>query len=109
MKQRLSGRLWELGQYGQERGTAARPQLPAPISADRAGPSRDLTGRETKAEVLQIALGKESDSIAYYTGLQGYVSRVEDVETVRDIIEEEERRVRILTQSLEQVTSLDVF
>lgn len=108
MKQRLSGQSWEMGQYGQERGIASKPQPPAAVLADYASPSQELTGQETKAEVLRIALGKESDSIAYYKSVQGHVSRVEDVEAVRDIIEEEERHVRILTQSLEQTTSMDV-
>jgi len=102
MKKRLSDQSWELGQYGGERGGPSKPE-PSTASADRSGPSQDLTGRETKAEVLRIALQKEKDSIAYYAGLKGAAPCAEDAKTIQDIIEEEERHVRILTQSLGQI------
>jgi len=103
MKQRLSDQSWELGQYGRERAAAPGPHSPAASPADSAGSSHKLTGRETKAEVLRIAIRKEKDAIAYYTGLQGAARRVEDAEALGKIIEEEEKHVRILTQSLEQI------
>jgi len=47
-------------------------------------PTEQLTGNETKQDILRMALQKEKDSIVYYTGLKGFVD------------------VRIISQSLEQ-------
>ena len=72
------------------------------IFPDRADPKDDLTGRETKVDVLRMAIRKEKDSIAYYTSLKEFIPGG-DVQTIKDIIAEEDRHVRILTQSLEQM------
>jgi rubrerythrin len=103
MKERLSQQSWGLGQYGSERPDAARPPTPTAVFPDRADLSGELTGGETKADVLRMAIQKEEDSIAYYTSLKEFVLGDEDVQAVKDILGEEERHVRILTQSLEQI------
>lgn len=103
MKERLSKQSWGLGQYGSERPDASRPRMPTAVFPDRADPGQELTGRETKADVLRMAIQKEKDSIAYYTSLKEFVLGAEDVRAVKDILGEEERHVRILTQSLEQI------
>ncbi len=65
-------------------------------------PSRELTGEESRADVLRIAIEKEKDSIVYYTGLKDFVPQETDRQVVEEIIQEEMKHVRILTQSLEQ-------
>jgi rubrerythrin len=65
-------------------------------------PARLFTGKETKADILRLALKKEQDAIAYFTALAGCFSREADRETIRGVIEEEKKHVRILTQSLDQ-------
>ncbi len=102
MKARLSEQSWGLGQYGCNRAVPPRPQTSAAVFGDRTDPSKELTGRETKADVLRMAIQKEKDSIAYYTSLREFVSG-DDMEAIQDIIGEEDRHVRILTQSLEQI------
>lgn len=103
MKARLSQQSWGLGQYGSERPDASRARTPTPIFPDRANPSQDLTGRETKADVLRMAIQKEKDSIVYYTSLKEFILGDEDIRAIKDIIGEEDRHVGILTQSLEQI------
>ncbi len=78
-------------------------RTPTAVFPDRADPEGDLTGRETKADVLRMAIQKEKDSIAYYTSLKEFVPGRRDVQAIKDIIDEEDRHVRILTQSLEQM------
>jgi rubrerythrin len=103
MKKRLSQQAWGLGQYGAERPGALGPQTPAAVFPDRIEPAQELTGRETKADVLRMALRKEAESVAYYTSLKEFVPDNEDVLAIKEILGEEERHVRILTQSLEQI------
>jgi len=103
MKKRLSQQAWGLGQYGIERPDSLRPQTPPAVFPERADPARELTGRETKADLLRLAIEKEKESIAYYTGLKDLVPDNEDFLAVKDVLGEEERHVRILTQSLEQI------
>jgi rubrerythrin len=103
MKKRLSQQAWAIGQYGIERPDALWPQTPTAVFPDRVEPARELTGRETKADVLRMALQKEKESIAYYTSLKEFVPDNDDVRAIKDILGEEDRHVRILTQSLEQI------
>lgn len=100
MKKRLSEQVWGLGQYGAERPDGSNPQTP--VFPDRADPTQALTGRETKADVLRMALQKENESIAFYASLKESVPNEEDIRAIQDILDEEQRHVRILTQSLEQ-------
>lgn len=103
MKERLSKQSWGLGQYGAERPDALRPKVPTPVFPDREDPAQELTGREAKADVLRMAIQKEKDSIAYYTSLKEFVLGDEDARALKEIIAEEDRHVRILAQSLEQI------
>ena len=65
-------------------------------------PSDELTGKENLKDVLKRAIQKEKDSIVYYTGLKDFVPARAGGHKIADIIEEEMRHIRILSQSLEQ-------
>jgi rubrerythrin len=103
MKESLSQGAWQMGQYGAERMDTPGPPTPTPIFPDRADPAEELTGQETKGDVLQLAIQKEKDAIAFYTSLKEFVLGDENVQAIKEIIREEDRHVRILTQSLEQI------
>jgi len=68
----------------------------------RADPSDELTGKESKADVLKKAIEKEKDSIVYYTGLKSFVPARAGQEKIADIIREEMHHINILSQSLQQ-------
>jgi rubrerythrin len=70
----------------------------------RPDPADELTGRETRADIVRTAIEKEKDSIVYYTGLKDFVPRDADKETVGNIIGEEMKHVRILIELLQQET-----
>ncbi len=69
----------------------------------RPDPADELTGHESKLQVLRMALDKEKDSIVYYVGLKDFVAEKADKDLIDQVIEEEKKHVRILMQSLEQV------
>ncbi len=104
MKEQLSEKSWQLGYYQPGRSRSPRPQVPAPpVFSDQADPARELTGHENKIDVLVLAIQKEEYVIAYYTSLREFVLGRNSVEVLKDIIHEENRHLKILTQSLEQI------
>ena len=71
-------------------------------------PAEELTGNESKAEIIAKAIKKEKDSIVYYTGLKDFVPTRAGKDKLDDIIAEEMRHIRILNQSLQQWQELDL-
>jgi rubrerythrin len=66
--------------------------------------SSQLTGKETPADVLKIALDKEKDSIVFYLGLKDYVPIKAGRDTVDAVLRHELGHVDTLTRQLEQCT-----
>ncbi len=71
-------------------------------------PAEELSGNESRAEVLNRAIEKEKDSIVYYTGLKDFVPTKAGKHKLDEIIAEEMRHIRILNQSLQQWQSLNL-
>lgn len=61
-----------------------------------------LTGKESRRQVLKMAVEREKDSIVYYTGLKDFVPAATDRDKVEQIIKEEMRHIRILGESLSE-------
>lgn len=66
----------------------------------RADPSDLVTGAEPLEEVLRIAIGLEKDSIVFYLGIREMVSEKMGKGKIQDIIKEEMRHIRDLSQKL---------
>ena len=80
------------------------PKLMACLTVFGAGsePIHRLRSVENTAEVLKRAIEKEKESITFYEGLKDFVSTSDDKNKVDDIIEEEMRHIKILSQALKQ-------
>lgn len=104
MKERSVEQKWEIGDLapGRVGVTDARALAGLAVFGIQPNPADELTGHETRADVLRLAIEKEKDSIVYYTGLKGFIPREQDRKVIEDIIQEEMKHVRILAQSLEQ-------
>ncbi len=59
-----------------------------------------LTGRESIADILKIALGAEKDSIVFYLGLKNFVPPTAGRDMVEAIINEEMGHITVLNQEL---------
>jgi rubrerythrin len=66
-------------------------------------PSAKLSGKETLAEVLKIAIGLEKDSIVFYLGIRDAVPRKAGRDKVDAIIAEEMKHVTMLSDELKKV------
>lgn len=103
MKEHVSERMWELGHFEPDRVDASQASAPPLVFGDHDEPSQKMVPGRSKADILRMAIQKEKDAIAYYTRLSEFVLGEGNVEAIEDIIREENRHVRILTQSLEQI------
>ena len=105
MKEQLAEQKWELGDFAPDRvgEPDARVLAGLAVFGIQPDPAEQLTGRESRAEALRMAIEKEKDSIVYYTGLKDFVPRQQDREVIEEIIQEEMKHVRILVESLEQL------
>ncbi|OHB67760.1 MAG: hypothetical protein A2Y76_00445 [Planctomycetes bacterium RBG_13_60_9] len=103
MRDRLSKPSGKSGRFALEqvKGSVAEPLTP-PVFGGADDPADELAGNPTKSDVLKMAIRKEEDTIAYYTGLREFVPGQNNTQVIQGIIEEERRHVRLLAQSLEQ-------
>lgn len=103
MRKRLSEQGRELSTFDPEDAPLDAKAM-AGLAAFGIGPdpAAELTASETRADALRMALRKEKDTIVYYTGLKGFVREAGSVDKIDEIIEEELRHIRIISQSLEQ-------
>ena len=65
-------------------------------------PAEQLTGKETVAEIIRLAIENEKNSVVFYTGLKDFVADEVSERTIAGIMREEMRHVRMLSESLKQ-------
>ncbi len=63
-------------------------------------PSEKLSGNESFADILKIAIGCEKDSIVFYLGLRDFVPAEEGKDKIDAIIREEMGHISILNKQL---------
>ena len=63
-------------------------------------PGQLLTGKETLAQILQAALGREKDSVVFYTGMLDYVPKRLGKDRIEGIIREEMGHIALLGKEL---------
>jgi len=104
MQDRLSQRGWERGTFEPRRMEASDAQVMAGLAVFgiQPNPWPELTGKETRQDILSFALKKEKDTVTFYTGLKGFVPVPEDQDIINQVLQEETHHVRILTDALTQ-------
>jgi rubrerythrin len=103
MRKQLSHKSRELPTVGSEAGLfTPKAMAGLAVFGIKPDPSEELTGKESIVDVLKKAIIKEKDSIVYYTGLKEFIPTRADRDKIDDIIKEELRHIRILSQSLAQ-------
>ncbi len=65
-------------------------------------PHKQLTGQESIAQIIRVAIRNEKDSIVFYTGLKDFIHEDAGIRAVNEVIHEEMRHIRMLSESLEQ-------
>ena len=105
MKVELGQEAYESEVFELDNYMSANPQVMAGLAvfAVKPDPAEELTGQENKEEILKNALQKEKDTIVFYRGLKSFCRDKAAKKKVGGIIEQEERHIGILKQSLEQL------
>jgi rubrerythrin len=65
-----------------------------------ASPAKQLTGRESAADVLKIAIDREKDSVVFYAGIRAATATELGKSRIDAIIREEMRHITILVEQL---------
>ena len=104
MRDRLSRQGWERGTFEPRRMEVSDAQMMAGLAVFgiRPQPSAELTGKETRRDILSYALKKEKDTVTFYEGLKDFVFMPEDQDVIDQVLEEERHHVRLLATALEQ-------
>ncbi|MHC4556555.1 MAG: ferritin-like domain-containing protein [Planctomycetota bacterium] len=64
----------------------------------RPNPADELSGKESKVDILRKGIEKEKDSIVFYNGLKDFVPAEAGKDKIDDIIKEEMRHIKILNR-----------
>ena len=83
-----------------EAGLYLRALADGHIFDTRVDPSEALTGQETIEEILQMALGREKDSVIFYLGMKDMVSERLGKDKIDHIIKEEMGHVTTISREL---------
>jgi len=103
MRKQFAEQIDELGTFDPDI-YIANPRLMASLAvfAIESDTAKQFTGKETPEVVLKKAIKNEKDTVTFYEGLKAFARNLTCAETLDEIIEEEKRHIKILTQSLEQ-------
>ncbi len=66
----------------------------------KSDPAELLKGKTTAEDILQIAVGKEKDSVLFYLGLKDFLPNAQERASVESIIEEEMGHIAFLNREL---------
>jgi len=104
MRERWADAHWQIGDLLPKPMGHSDAQLLAGMAVFgiQPNPAEQLHSHESRADVLKLAIEKEKESVVYYSGLRSFVPHEADRKVIDDIIQEEMKHVRILTQALEQ-------
>jgi len=102
MKERLAQQAQAGGRFALDPAETSPLEVPRAVFNEYSEPAQELTGRETRVDVLKSAIQKERNTIGYYTALTEFALGPDNTPVINDILEEERRHVRILKQSLQE-------
>jgi rubrerythrin len=69
----------------------------------RPNPADELSGKESKVDIIKKGIEKEKDSIVFYNGLKDFVPTEAGKDKIDDIIKEEMRHIRILNRFCKRI------
>jgi len=103
-RKQFSEKTGQLGTFDPDDYVLSNPQVMASLTASAAKPESQgkLTGREDKKKIFKDAIRRSKQSIAFYQGLKDFARDPASRDTVEQIIKEESRYIRTLTEEAER-------
>jgi rubrerythrin len=99
MQQGLSAEQGREAPQDEEAALYLRAWADGHVFGPLSDPAHQLTGKETREEILGIAIGLEKDSIAFYVGIREAIPQGWGKEKIDGIIREEMSHIRLLGES----------
>jgi rubrerythrin len=105
MRREVSEELNPLEDFDPYEYMPANPQVldGLALSVFKPNPMGEITGKETKEQLLRKALKKEEDTIVFFRGLARFARDLAAEHGIVEIIKEEEHHIRIIRESLDQL------
>ncbi len=99
-----SEKTGELGTFDPDDYVLSNPEVMAGLTwlGSKADPTKELTGQETREEILRDAIIRTDEVVAFYEGLKDFARDPPGESAIDKIIEEEKQHIRLLTAQLEQ-------
>jgi rubrerythrin len=99
-----SDKTGALGTFDPDDYVLSNPEVMAGLTwlGSKSEPAKELTGHETKTEILHDAVKRADEAITFYAGLKDFARDPEGERAIDKIIEDEKQNIRLLNEQLEQ-------
>lgn len=103
-RREYSEKTGELGTFDPDDYVLSNPEVMAGLTwlGSKSDPAKELTGKESREEVLKEAVKRADEVIVFYEGLKDFARDPAGEGAIDKIIEEEKQHIRLLTAQLEQ-------
>jgi rubrerythrin len=108
MRKRFSEKTGEFGTFDPDNYVLSNPQVMSGLTGlglRQEGIDR-LTGKESKRQVLKLAVRRANEVVIFYGGLKDFARDPASKDTIDRIIREENRQAQFLQQELNQESGL---
>lgn len=107
IRREYSERTGEFGTFDPDNYVLSNPQVMASLTcfATRPGAQDWPAGRETPEQIVRDAIHRAGDIVIFYHGLKGFAQNFESDRMIDRLIDREERHIRQLRNSLQQMRS----
>jgi rubrerythrin len=102
MRKRFSEKTGELGTFDPDNYVLSNPEVMAGLTGfgTKHGSIAELTGRETKKQVLLDALRRSTEVVAFYQGLKDFARDPAGQQVIDRIVRQENRQMKVLNDEL---------
>jgi rubrerythrin len=103
-RKEYSEKTGELGTFDPDDYVLSNPEVMAGLTwlGSKTDHTKELTGKETKKDILLDAIKRADEVIAFYEGLKDFARDLAGKEAINKIIDEEKQNIKLLTEQLQQ-------
>lgn len=103
-RKEYSEKTGELGTFDPNDYVLSNPEVMAGLTwlGSKTDHTKELTGHETKKEILHDTIIRADEVLAFYEGLKDFARDPAGEDAIDKIIDEEKQHIRLLTEQLQQ-------
>lgn len=106
-RKRFSEKTGEFGTFDPNNYVLSNPHVMAGLAvfATKSGSLKSPPGKENIKDIFKDAINRAKEAVVFYNGLKGFARDPATMDTIDQIIKEEHRHIRLLTEQLENQQS----